>query len=92
MRLLVEFVRIGRNHHVAPLSCQFDHTDEESFNRLVDNIYRHADRHVRSREYHVDVFLDPATGIGEVIIDGGRFGRGTISPQPEGDADAPERE
>jgi hypothetical protein len=92
MRLLVEFVRVGRNHYVAPLSCQFDRTDEESFNHLVDAIYKHADRHLISRAYHVDVLLDPATGIGEVLIDGGRFGRGTISPQPEGEPDAPERE
>lgn len=53
----VTFERIGRNHHVAPMTAKVVDTDQ-----LAEYIHKHARPHLRSRDYDVIIDLEKGTG------------------------------
>lgn len=53
----VEFDRIGRNHHVPPLT-----TEAADAQELAERIYRHGRPHLGSRDMQAIVDLETMTG------------------------------
>lgn len=80
--LTIDFERIGRSHNPPPFTYRLDLTSRRGFDGMVDALHRYVGRYLSSREFQVDVILDPDTSQGVVTIDGGRFGKGTIAPTP----------
>jgi hypothetical protein len=74
--LIVKFERIGRSGNTpeAALTVHVPASFADDEDRVADYLYAHCKRHLVSREFTVSVDLE----IGEVRIDGGRFGKGEI--------------
>jgi hypothetical protein len=70
---LIEWERIGRNRHVPPTA--FNDVDED----VEAVITRAIARHLSSREWGWTLTFPEDGQDGRISIDGGRFGRGTVS-------------
>lgn len=82
--LIVKFERIGRTGSTpeAALTVHVPANLATDPDRIAEVLSRHVDRHLRSSYFTLSV--DLATG--EVLIEGGRFGRGQILvAQPAGE-------
>ncbi|WP_432050272.1 hypothetical protein [Verrucosispora sp. NA02020] len=65
-RYRIEFVRIGRNHHVPPIEVVAADADE-----IAAAVSKVARKNLNSRFFEIDVDLEDGSG----WIEGGRFGR-----------------
>jgi len=74
--LIVKFERIGRTGTTpeAALTVHVPANLAEDPDKVAHMLFRHCRRHLLSREFNVRVDLERQ----EVLIDGGRFGRGEI--------------
>lgn len=74
--LIVKFERIGRSGTTpeAALTVHVPANFADDEQRVAEYLYVHCKRHLASREFSISVDLED----GEVRIEGGRFGRGTI--------------
>lgn len=74
--LVVKFERIGRTGTTpeAALTVHVPENLADNPDLIAHTIYRHCRRYLVSREFSVSVDMEER----EVLIDGGRFGRGKI--------------
>lgn len=74
--LIVKFERIGRTGTTpeAALTVHVPANLATDADRVAEVLYRHCRRHLASRWFDITVDLDG----GEVLIEGGRFGKGKI--------------
>jgi hypothetical protein len=74
--LIVKFERIGRSGTTpeAALTVHVPATFADDENRVADYLYDHCKRYLNSRDFSISVDLE----VGEVRIEGGRFGKGSI--------------
>lgn len=72
MTATVTFERVGRSHAVGEVTVES--TDPAV---IAEHVHRHVKPLLRSKAYDVDVVLH-ADGTGTCLIEGGRFGRGTV--------------
>lgn len=74
--LIVKFERIGRTGTTpeAALTVHVPQHFADDADRVAYLLFTHCKRYLMSREFSVDVDLEA----GEVLIDGGRFGKGQI--------------
>lgn len=82
--VVVEFERIGRRRDVPSITVESTDPDV-----IAERVYRHAGAFLASRAFDVEVGMR-ADGTGDVFIDGGRFGRGTLAPVAPSALDDPE--
>lgn len=69
MAYRIEFDRIGRNRSVPPL-----HTSSGDATQIAEAIHKYARKHLRSRDYDVDVDLEKMRGfIACGMHNGGEF-------------------
>lgn len=74
--LIVRFERIGRSGTTpeAALTVHVPASFSGDEQRVAEYLYDHCKRHLVSREFTVSVDLE----VGEVRLDGGRYGKGDI--------------
>lgn len=74
--LIVKFERIGRTGTTpeAALTVHVPENLADNPDKVAHMLFRHCRRHLMSREFSVSVDLEAR----QVLIDGGRFGRGEI--------------
>jgi hypothetical protein len=74
--LIVKFERIGRTGTTpeAALTVHVPENLADDLDKVAHLLFTHCRRHLLSREFNVSVDLERR----EVLIDGGRFGKGEI--------------
>lgn len=76
---LVTFERIGRTRNVPAHEVQVVAPRSQQAQALAEKLHRFAGKRLGSRWFDVDVTLETDLSSGTVLLDAGRFGKGTIT-------------